>query len=303
MKIEQAIGDPRYGDQRHRRFALGPQFFDVMRDAGATGRLMLSARRRAAMERCRRNARPSRMLSFTEPAAAGWATANLPAPPPSCPFRRRRVAVQNARQWRYIGKGVPCYDLEALCTGKAIFGMDAKLDGMVYASIEHPPVLGGKVKSYDDKARAAGRGVQSGYPCIDPFTPPHLFQPLGGVAVIADNTWAAFQGRKKLKIDWDNRRKRFLQLRPISQDTAKRPRASRAKWFATSATSTSRSPKGGKIIEAEYYAPHLAHASMEPPVAVAEYRDGKVMAWAPTQNPQAVQRHGRRRCWASSRKT
>ena len=106
-------------------------------------------------------------------------------------------------QWRYIGKGMPSYDLEALCTGKAVFGMDAKLDGMLYASIEHPPVLGGKVKSYDDKSPLQVRGVRQVIP-IDPFTPPHLFQPLGGVAVIADNTWAAFQGRKKLNIAWDN---------------------------------------------------------------------------------------------------
>ena len=77
------------------------------------------------------------------------------------------------------------------------------VDGMVYASIEHPPVLGGKVKSYDEKAPLLVKGVKQTIP-IKPFTPPHHFQPLGGVAVIADNTWAAFQGRKKLNVAWDN---------------------------------------------------------------------------------------------------
>ncbi len=66
---------------------------------------------------------------------------------------------------------------------------------MVYASIEHPPVLGGTVKSVDDKAALAVKGVQQTV-ALDTFKPPHMFQPLGGVAVIADNTWAALKGRK-----------------------------------------------------------------------------------------------------------
>ena len=94
-------------------------------------------------------------------------------------------------------------DLEKLCTGKATFGMDARIDGMVYASIEHPPVFGGKVKNVDDQEALKVAGVHQTV-SIDPFKPPAAFQPLGGVAVIADNTWAAFQGRKKLKITWDN---------------------------------------------------------------------------------------------------
>src|SRR5208283_5896455 len=76
-------------------------------------------------------------------------------------------------------------------------------DGMLYASIEHPPVFGGKVKSYDRDAPLQVAGVCQTIP-IDPFPPPCAFQPLGGVAVIADNTWAAFQGRKKLNVVWDH---------------------------------------------------------------------------------------------------
>src|ERR1700681_2521900 len=81
--------------------------------------------------------------------------------------------------------------------------MDARVDGMVYASVERPPVIGGKVKSVDDKEALKVAGVRQTIP-IDPFKPPPAFQPLGGIAVIADNTWAACQGRKKLNISWDN---------------------------------------------------------------------------------------------------
>jgi isoquinoline 1-oxidoreductase beta subunit len=118
--------------------------------------------------------------------------------------------------------------------------------------------------------------------------PPHLFQPLGGVAVIADNTWAAFKGRKSLKIEWEDSPHSSYNsaaYRKTLEATSRQP----GKVVRNVGDVDAAFAKGGKIIEAEYYAPHLAHVSMEPPVAVAEYRDGKVLAWAPTQNPQAVQ--------------
>jgi len=217
-------------------------------------------------------------LGYGELAAAA---AKLPVP------KKEDVPLKDRSQWRYIGKDNALFDLEDIITGKATFGMDAKMPGMVYASVEHPPVLGQKVKSYDDKAALKVPGVRKTL-TIRPFTPPHHFQPLGGVAVIADNTWAAFQGRKALKIQWDsspNSSYTSAEFRKALTSTARQP----GKVARNIGDVDAEFAKGGKIIEAEYYAPHLAHASMEPPVAVAEYRDGKVLAWAPTQSPQAVQ--------------
>jgi isoquinoline 1-oxidoreductase beta subunit len=165
--------------------------------------------------------------------------------------------------------------------------MDGRLDGMVYASIERPPVLGGKVKSLDDKEALKVAGVTQTV-SIDPFQGPWEFQPLGGVAVIAKNTWAAFQGRKSLKIDWDNGPNATYnsnQYKKQLQETARKS----AKVVGNRGDVDAAFARGGKIIEAEYYVPHLAHAAMEPLVAVADFRDGTVTAWAPTQNPQAVQ--------------
>src|SRR5262249_34865176 len=152
-----------------------------------------------------------------------------------------------------------------LCTGKAVFGMDARREGMVYASIEHPPVLSGKVESYDGTEALQVAGVQQIIP-LDPFQPPPAFQPLGGIAVVADNTWAAFQGRKKLKVVWDNGANETYdsdQYKKALQETARQPgKIVRSEGNVEPAFAT-----GGKIIEAEYYVPLLAHASMEPPVA------------------------------------
>ncbi len=158
---------------------------------------------------------------------------------------------------------------------------------MVYASIERSPVLGGKVKSVDDSEAKTVAGV-SDIKTIDPFKPPYMFQALGGVAVIANNTWSAMQGRKKLKIDWDlgeNVKYDSVSYRKTLQEASRKPGAVERQVGDVDAEFA----KATKFHEADYYAPHLAHAPMEPPAAVAEYKDGKVELWAATQNPQAVQ--------------
>src|SRR5580658_7110515 len=134
-----------------------------------------------------------RRLGYGELATAA---SILPVP------NKDEVQPKSKSAWRYIGKGMTSYDLTDLVTGKAVYGMDAHLDGMLYASIEHPPVLGGKIKTVDNAEALKVAGVSQTV-VIDPFKPPPAFQPLGGVAVLANSTWAAFQGRKKLKIDWD----------------------------------------------------------------------------------------------------
>jgi isoquinoline 1-oxidoreductase beta subunit len=111
---------------------------------------------------------------------------------------------------------------------------------------------------------------------------------LGGVAVIADNTWAAMQGRKKLKVDWNlgpNANLDSAVYKKTLRETARKA----CKVARNDGDVDAAFKKATKVHEAEYYVPHLAHASMEPPVAVAEFKNGKVEAWAPTQNPQAVQ--------------
>jgi isoquinoline 1-oxidoreductase beta subunit len=289
VKLDQAIGDPKYGDQDTDGSHSVRSSFDQMRQVGATGRAMLisaaAAQWNVSPKECSTEPHfvvhrtSGRKLGYGELAAAA---AKLPVP------KAEAVTLKQRSEWRYIGKDSnSLFDLSDIVTGKATFGMDASMPGMVYASIEHPPVLGQKIKSYDDKAALKVAGVKQTV-TINTFKPPHLFQPLGGVAVIADNTWAAFQGRKALKIEWDSSPHSVYNSGPYRKTleaTSRQPgRVARNVGDVDAAFA-----KGGKIAEAEYYAPHLAHAAMEPNVAVADFRDGKVLAWAPTQNPQAVQ--------------
>ncbi|MGB6477053.1 MAG: molybdopterin cofactor-binding domain-containing protein [Candidatus Sulfotelmatobacter sp.] len=293
VHVVQGDGNEAYGSQDTDGSHSVREFFDVLREAGATARLMLvrAAAQQWGVPESQCVADPvhivsdlnsSRKLGYGELASLA---AKLPVP------KKEEVKLKSPDAWRYIGKPAKGLDAPDVCAGKAIFGMDVRIDGMLYAAVARPPVLGGKVKSLDDKAALQVIGVKKTI-AIDPFTPPHAAQPLGGVAVIADNTWAAFKGRNKLQIAWENGSHGVYNSATYKKDlqeTARQP----GKVVQQVGDVDAEFSKGGKIVEAEYYAPHLAHASMEPPVAVADVRGDvrgdKVTVWSPTQDPQGVQ--------------
>ena len=288
VKIEQAIGDPKYGSQDTDGSESIRDFYDPMREAGASARMMLESA--AAMKwgvpiaECRAknhevvHAKSGRKAGFGELVAAA---AKQPVP------KKEQLKFKSPAEYRYIGKNVPIADLDDILVGRATFGMDARMPGMVYASIEHPPVFGGKVKGYDDAEARKVRGVSKTL-TVPGFTPPYGFQPLGGVAVIADNTWAAMQGRRKLKVDWEHGPNASFDS-AVYKKTLQQTARKTCKVARNDGDVDAAFAKAAKIHEAEYYVPLLAHAAMEPLVAVAEFKNGKVEAWTSTQNPQAVQ--------------
>jgi isoquinoline 1-oxidoreductase beta subunit len=289
VRVEQALGDEaKYGSQNTDGSASIREFYTSMREMGASVRLMLE---RAAAQQwsvpaaeCKAqmhevaHASSGKKIAFGELVALA---AQQPAP------RKDELKLKSASEFRYIGKGVPSVDLDAIVTGKSAFGMDAVRPGMVYASIYRSPVIGGKLKSYDDTAAKAVHGVHQTI-VIDACKPPVGFQALGGVAVVADNTWAAMQGRKQLKVEWEFGPNAIYQSETYKQELIAASRKPQ-KVVRNVGDVDAVFAKASKVIEAQYYTPLLAHASMEPPVAVAEYKDGKVETWSPTQNPDGVQ--------------
>ncbi len=187
-------------------------------------------------------------------------------------------------QFRYLGKGeVSIYDLHDITTGKAVYGADVILDGMKYAVVARPPVVGGTVKSFDSAETLKVPDV-SHVVEIPGSIPPANFAPLGGVAVVADSTWAAIKGREKLVIEWDsgphgsfNTKQYEAELRATAAKPGKvvRLQGDPEAIFANAA----------KVVSADYYQPHMVHAQMEPVVAVASLKDGKMEIWAPVQSP------------------
>jgi isoquinoline 1-oxidoreductase beta subunit len=284
VKVVQATGDEKYGDQDTDGSHSVVSFFIPLREAGATARLMLV--RAAAQQWNVPVAECSTELHTVVHKASGkklgygelaTTAAKLDVP------KKEELQLKPRSEWRYIGKDAPGYDLKDLCTGKGIYGQDVRMDGMLYASVMHPPVLGSSPKSIDDKAALAVAGVKQ-TATIDTFKPPVLFQALGGVAVLADNTWAAMQGRKKLKVEWEKSPHSAYNSDAYKKELAETARKP-GKVVREVGNVDAAFAKGGKVVEAEYYAPLLAHASMEPPAALAVYREGKVEVWAPTQSP------------------
>jgi len=288
VKIEQAIGDAKYGSQNTDGSCSIRDFYDAMREAGSSARMMLESAAAAQwgvpVAECKAqnhqvvHAGSGRKLGYGELAASA---AKQAVP------KKEELKFKSPAEYRYIGKDTPTVDRDDICAGSGTFGIDATMPGMVYASIARSPVLGGKLKSYNDQETRKVRGVQKTVE-LRGFKPPHGFQALGGVAVIADNTWAAIKGREKLIVEWEAGENASYESAAYKQsllETVRKPQ----KVVRNVGDVDAEFAKGGKIHEAEYYVPHLAHAPMEPPAAVAEFKDGKALIYAATQNPQAVQ--------------
>ncbi|PXB88516.1 acylaldehyde oxidase, partial [Pseudomonas aeruginosa] len=219
-----------------------------------------------------------RSLSFGELAEAA-AGLEVPA--------RDKLLLKKPEQFRYIGKDVArAIDGADIVNGRAGFGFDARFDDMLYAVVARPPVYGGKLKRYDAAAALKVPGVVKVIE-IEGRPIPSEFQPLGGVAVVAQNTWAAIKGREALVVEWDagvNGGYDSVAYRKQLEEAARKP----GKVVRDSGDAAALFAKGGDIVEAEYYLPHLAQAPMEPPVSTAWYKDGACEVWAPTQAPQVT---------------
>jgi isoquinoline 1-oxidoreductase subunit beta len=290
VRVEQALGnEAKYGSQDTDGSASIREFYTSMREMGASARLMLersaAAKWNVAPEQCK--AQIHEVVHTPSGRKAGYGELVALAAKQALP-KKDEIKLKSPAEFRYIGKGVAIVDLDDMVTGKAAYGMDAKRPGMVYASIYRSPVIGGRLKSYDDKEAKSVAGVQQTL-VIDACKPPFGFQALGGVAVIANNSWAAMQGRKKLKAEWEFGQNAIFQSEGYKREliaASQKPQ----KVVRNVGDVDAAFAKAAKILEAQYYTPLLAHASMEPPVAVAEYKDGKVETWSPTQNPDGVQK-------------
>jgi isoquinoline 1-oxidoreductase subunit beta len=288
VHVAQAVGDEAtYGGQNTDGSRSVRHFLSPMREMGAAVRQMLEtvAARRWDVDVSQVRARnhqvvhavTGRTLGYGELAAAAR---DLPVPRPEA------LTLKRPEDFRYIGKNVPIIDLAEMTSGRAGYGIDVRLPGMKYAVIARPPGYGGRVVSYDEAPALAVPGVERVVK-LDGTPPPSGFQPLGGIAVIARNTWAANQGRSKLKITWDdgpNRSYDSTVYKTQLEETARRP----GKIVRNQGDAPATLASAGRVVKADYYVPHLAHAPMEPPAAAASVADGRCEAWACTQNPQGA---------------
>jgi isoquinoline 1-oxidoreductase beta subunit len=194
------------------------------------------------------------------------------------------VKLKDSANFRYIGKGVvQITDLRDITTGQAVYGQDIRVPGMKYAVVARPPVFLGTVKAYDEAAAMKVPGVIK-VVNIQSTPMPAKFAPLGGVAVVANSTWAALKGREALNVTWNDGPNAGYDsdtYKAEMQATANKPgKVERNEGDVDKALAGA-----AKVIDREYYIPHAAHATMEPPAATAQIKDGKADIWACVQSP------------------
>jgi isoquinoline 1-oxidoreductase beta subunit len=292
IEILQALGDAKYGDQNTDGSTSIRKHFDLLRTAGASAREMLIAA--AAMEwgvpATQLVARNHAVHHEASGRSAAYGDLVASAAELDVP---EDVTFKDPADYRYIGKPMDLVDGIAMTTGTGMYGTDTVLPGMLYASIERCPVYGGTVKSVDDAKALQVAGVEQVIQMPDGTSPPG-YNPLGGVAVLANNTWSAEQGRKALAVEWEtglNAEYDSESYRQKLVDTSHKD----GKTVMNRGDVSAAFETADRVIEADYYAPHLSHAPMEPPAAAAMmHEDGTGHGCDPARYRQGAgkgQRH------------
>jgi isoquinoline 1-oxidoreductase beta subunit len=289
VRVVQAPGDQkRFGNQDTDGSRSTRHFFEPMRRVGAAARTMLESAAAARwnvpvaeVEAQNHEVvhRPSgRRVGY---GAVAYDAGKLPVPP------RETLRLKDPSRFRYIGKSdVKLIDGPDMVSGKAQYGIDIRLPGMLYAVVARPPVFGGKVAKYDATQALAVPGVVRVVE-IPSSPPPAQFNPLGGVAVVARNTGAAIKGREALKIEWDdgpNRGYDSVVYKAMLEELVRKP----GKVVRNDGDLDAAMASAARRFQAEYYIPHHAHATMEPPSATVRIAGGKCEAWAGIQSPQTA---------------
>jgi len=287
VEIVQALGHPKYGDQNTDGSRSVRFNFYRLRVAGAAMRTMLEQAAAAKWDvnsaQCK--AEQSRVINTVNNDSLAFVdlveSASILAVPAEADIR-----LKARDEWRYIGKPIASVTVPRIVKGDGAFGMDVDRPGMVYAVVARPPQVFGKTGPVNDVATLAVPGVLRTVKLPDAL-PPAGFNSLGGIAVVASDTWAAIQGRNALEVEWidgPNADHDSDIYRAAMEETARQPgKVERNRGDALAALASAE-----QTIVAEYYAPHLAHAPMEPPSATAEWHNGKLECWACVQDPQTT---------------
>jgi isoquinoline 1-oxidoreductase beta subunit len=289
VKVLQATGDQAFGDQNTDGSSSVRGHYEALRRVGATARVMLQAvaAKRWGVPAASLSARDhqivheasKRALPFGELVAEA---ATLPIPLEADVKLRPRTELGHRK------RPMKLFDGKDIVSGKAIYGADVKLPGMLTAVMLHPPVVGGKVARFDATRALAVPGVKRVLELPAP-TPPYKFQSLGGLAVVAEHTWAALRGRAALDVTWADGDNGAYDSTEYREELLRAVRAP-GKVVRKTGDVAAALQSAARQVEAEYHVPHLAHAPMEPPCAVArivgEGASAKCEIWASTQNPQ-----------------
>ena len=284
VSVKQATGDVKYLDQNTDGSRSIRYLFEPMRVMGATARAMLI---KAAALKWNINESGLKTENhyvinpvndkklFYGDLVGEAAKLEIPESP----------TLKNPKDFKYIGTGLKSIDAKGYASGTPKYGMDIKIPGMKYAVIARCPVTFGTVKNFDKTTALTLNGVQE---VIELPRIKKPFGPLGGVVVIASNTWAAIKGKDALQIEWDNGDNSSYDSKAYAEMITKNVHK-KGKEVRNDGNINRAFKNASQIVESTYNLPHLVHAPMETPNATAWVReDGTCEVWAPTQDPQTA---------------
>src|SRR5208337_776412 len=274
IETEQAGASTLYGDQGTGGSASIKTTWDPMRKAGATAREMLISAAAltwgvarsgcAAQEGNVVHAASKRRLSYGALVAKA---ATLPIP--------TDVPLKQSKDYKIVGQRLARLDTPSKVRGQAVFGIDFRMPGMKYAVMSRCPTIGGKLLSFDDKESKQIGGVSYVGKMGD-----------AAVAVVADSVWGAMEGRRVLKVNWDDGPNKDLNTAAVMESLKRTAAKKGVSLYSVGDVSKA----AGRRISAEYQLPFMAHAPMEPGNSTANYqaasRGTTCELWAPTQVPQ-----------------
>ena len=248
--------------------------YDSLRQAGASAREMLiaAAAQKWGVDKSQCRAEKNTVINTASNARLTYgsladAASKMPAP--------AKPALKPWQSFKVIGTSPKRLDTKLKVTGKADYGIDIRVPGMQYAVLERCPVFGGKVAGFDASKAKAVPGVKN------------VVQISNGVAVIADNTWSAMEGRRALKVQWDEGKlanTSSATIRANFADLLTKPGA----VALNKGNFDNAIPGAAKKVDALYEAPYLSHAPMEPHSCVVDVRKDSCEIWAGTQIPSAA---------------
>ncbi|MGZ8867655.1 MAG: molybdopterin cofactor-binding domain-containing protein [Thermoanaerobaculia bacterium] len=278
VRIRQAHYDPKFGSMGTGGSGSIRSMWTPLRQAGASARAMLVSAAAAKFgvdgatltvkDGVITDPKSKRTLTFAQLAEAA---SKLPVP--------KDVKLKEASEFKLIGKKVDRVDNRDIVTGKAKYGLDVRVPGMLYASVLRSPAFGGKVAKLDDAKAKAVRGVRH----VVKIDAIGTDLPWNGVAVVADSTWAAMKGREALEVTWDAGEAGSESTATLRKRLEEDVKSARSIHDAGSVDRAMSSP--AKTVEATYELPYLAHATMEPMNAVASVTANGAELWLGTQFP------------------
>jgi len=284
VTVQQAVGDAKYGDQNTDGSRSVRYLYETMRQMGATAKAMLitAAAKKWQVSESECSAE-NHFIIHSSGKKIGYGDLVEIAKTLEVP---KDVKLKSPEDFKYIGKSLRSIDVADYVQGKAVFGLDKRLPNMKFVAIARCPVTFGSVKSFDKTEALKIAGVQ------DVIEIPRIERPfgaLGGVAVVASNTWAAFKGKEALKIEWnygdnsDYDSEKYMN--EITANVHKQGKVAKDVGNINKAFKNA-----NKIIESTFQLPHLSHAPMEVPNAVAWVQGDSCEVWAPTQAPQTTRK-------------